>query len=246
MKSMKFVSGSSNGLDLYPIAYSHFQYHSLISFNSILCFFRLFKYSSAANRLSQLTNTLHRASGEIVLFLPIFIIIILSFGISFYLAFGVDVFAFRSLTETFVSLSRSLIGDFDFLSIQQSNRFLGPLLFVTYTVVVFFILLNMFLAIINDSYMEERREEVDRLKGNPDVLGKQMNRWWGELMGKWKRPQAKGKWEKVLELGRGRRRVEVEEEGEEDEEGVEEGVEDEEDEEEEDEDEEDEEEEEEE
>ena len=36
----------------------------------------------------------------------------------------------------------------------QANRVLGPIFFLSYVFFVFFVLLNMFLAIINDTYSE--------------------------------------------------------------------------------------------
>ena len=50
------------------------------------------------------------------------------------------------------------MGDFDFLSFQRAHTSLGPLFFIFYIFIVFFILLNMFLAIINDTYSEVKGE----------------------------------------------------------------------------------------
>ena len=40
----------------------------------------------------------------------------------------------------------------------QANRILGPIFFLCYVFFVFFVLLNMFLAIINDTYSEVKAE----------------------------------------------------------------------------------------
>jgi len=50
------------------------------------------------------------------------------------------------------------LGDFDFDSLEQANRILGPAFFLTYVFFVFFVLLNMFIAIINDTYAEIKEE----------------------------------------------------------------------------------------
>jgi len=54
------------------------------------------------------------------------------------------------------TLFRILLGDFDFHRLEESNRYLGPAYFVLYVFFIFFVLLNMFLAIINDSYSEAK------------------------------------------------------------------------------------------
>ena len=66
-----------------------------------------------------------------------------------------------------------ILGSFDFEALQQAHRILGkttvffasplslslgPVFFLTYVFFVFFVLMNMFLAIINDTYMEVKAE----------------------------------------------------------------------------------------
>ena len=50
------------------------------------------------------------------------------------------------------------MGDFDFEALESANRVLGPIFFLTYVFFVFFVLLNMFIAIINDTYGEIKAE----------------------------------------------------------------------------------------
>ena len=45
-----------------------------------------------------------------------------------------------------------ILGDFNFRDIERANYVLGPIYFLSYIFFVFFVLLNMFLAIINDTY----------------------------------------------------------------------------------------------
>ena len=62
---------------------------------------------------------------------------------------------------TSFTLFRLILGDFDFMALQQANRILGPAYFILYVFFVFFILLNMFLAIINDTYAEVKSDLTD-------------------------------------------------------------------------------------
>ena len=50
------------------------------------------------------------------------------------------------------------MGDFDFVALQTANRVLGPLFFVCYVFFIYFVLMNMFLAIINDTYSDVKDE----------------------------------------------------------------------------------------
>ena len=46
-----------------------------------------------------------------------------------------------------------MLGDFDFPTLQTNAGLMGSLYFLSYVFMIFFVLLNMFLAIINDTYV---------------------------------------------------------------------------------------------
>ena len=78
--------------------------------------------------------------------------------------FGNDMAEFRSLIQSIFTLFRCILGDFNFHMMEQTNRYLGPSFFISFQVLVFFILINMFLAIINDSYVEIKNREENKKK----------------------------------------------------------------------------------
>lgn len=57
------------------------------------------------------------------------------------------------------TLFRIILGDFDFHALEQAHFIFGPLYFFLYVFFIFFVLLNMFLAIINDTYSEVKGDE---------------------------------------------------------------------------------------
>ena len=60
------------------------------------------------------------------------------------------------------TLFRVILGDFDYGAMENANRYLGPIYFVTYVFIVLFVLLNMFLAIITDTYTEVKEELAEK------------------------------------------------------------------------------------
>ena len=70
---------------------------------------------------------------------------------SFY-EFGLDVEDYSSVPKSLLALFQLLLGIFDYDALWRSNRVLSPLLFVSFVVLVVFILMNIFLAIINDAF----------------------------------------------------------------------------------------------
>ena len=69
---------------------------------------------------------------------------------------------FSNLKYALFTQFRLILGDFDFQGIKQANRVWGPVWFITYVLLVFFVLMNMFLAIINDTYSEVKEEVNNR------------------------------------------------------------------------------------
>jgi hypothetical protein len=75
---------------------------------------------------------------------------------SFCLAFGLSVYEYRDPTITFFTLVRLAMGDFDFEALYMTNRLLGPVLFLLYCLLTFFILVNVFIAIVLDAFEEAK------------------------------------------------------------------------------------------
>ncbi len=48
---------------------------------------------------------------------------------------------FSSFSDAIFTLLRTILGDFDFHAIEQANRLLGPIFFLSYVFFVFFVLL---------------------------------------------------------------------------------------------------------
>eukprot|EP01006_Ploeotia_vitrea_P012594 TRINITY_DN33304_c0_g1_i1.p1 TRINITY_DN33304_c0_g1~~TRINITY_DN33304_c0_g1_i1.p1 ORF type:complete len:779 (+),score=407.94 TRINITY_DN33304_c0_g1_i1:183-2339(+) len=147
-----------------PLSYTLNQLRNLSAFNAVLCWIKVFRYLGVSPQMSQLTRVLSRAAKHILVFTVMFFIVYFGFAKAFFLAFSVDVKGFRSITDSIFSLFRSLLGDFDFDGLQHHNWFLGPFLFTMYIFLVFMVLFNMFLAILNDSYTKcqaEMEEEDD-------------------------------------------------------------------------------------
>jgi len=108
--------------------------------------------------MTQLASTLSECGGDIIGFTVMFFIVFFAFAQLGYLLFGSQVEDFSTFDSAIFTLLRTILGDFDFNSIEQANRILGPIFFLCYVFFVFFVLLNMFLAIINDTYSEVKAE----------------------------------------------------------------------------------------
>lgn len=156
------IAELSSKVDSYPdfafIAYWTEQCLYMIAITVFLCWIKLFKYISFNRTLRQLQTTLTRCAFDIIGFLIMFIIIFVAYAQLGYLIFGTIVGDFYTPSQSMYTLFRIILGDFNFHALERANYILGPLYFISYVILVFFILLNMFLAIINDTYSEVKAD----------------------------------------------------------------------------------------
>lgn len=164
MRFQPFYFVYTNGFPPRPDAFVNFetpmwaiiQWKNIMSLNSVITWMRLFKYLRSVPFMQLLIQTVSLAMGQVVSFMCIFMIIICGFTLSNLLAFGGELDAYRSYEFTLYSLYRSLIGYDLFDQMYDTNRVLGPLLYSLWTLIGFFLLLNMFVAILNDAIMEAK------------------------------------------------------------------------------------------
>jgi polycystin 2 len=85
-------------------------------------------------------------------FSVMFFIIFFAFSYLGYLLFGSQIYGYSSVVRSSYTMFRTMLGDFDLGEIEKADRTFGPLYLMSYIFFVFFVLLNVFLAIINDTY----------------------------------------------------------------------------------------------
>ncbi|KAL4640449.1 polycystin-2 [Arapaima gigas] len=135
-----------------------------VDFNNIaavIVFFswiKLFKFININKTMSQLSTTMSRCAKDIIGFAIMFFIIFIAYAQLAYLVFGTQVNDFSTFKACIFTQFRIILGDFDFSKIEEADRILGPIYFTTFVFFIYFILLNMFLAIINDTYSEVKAD----------------------------------------------------------------------------------------
>ncbi|NXF97048.1 PK2L1 protein, partial [Eubucco bourcierii] len=160
------------------LAFWQTQYNNMNAVNLFFAWIKIFKYISFNKTMTQLSSTLARCAKDILGFAIMFFIVFFAYAQLGYLLFGTQVENFSSFVKCIFTQFRIILGDFDYNSIDNANRVLGPIYFVTYVFFVFFVLLNMFLAIINDTYSEVKEElssQKDELQLS-DILKQSYNR----------------------------------------------------------------------
>ncbi|KAH8260837.1 hypothetical protein KR038_005076 [Drosophila bunnanda] len=133
-------------------------YVDMMAILAFLVWIKIFKFISFNKTLVQFTTTLKRCSKDLAGFSLMFGIVFLAYAQLGLLLFGTKHPDFRNFITSILTMIRMILGDFQYNLIEQANRVLGPIYFLTYILLVFFILLNMFLAIIMETYNTVKSE----------------------------------------------------------------------------------------
>ncbi|KAH8377065.1 hypothetical protein KR093_003289 [Drosophila rubida] len=133
-------------------------YVDMMAILAFLVWIKIFKFISFNKTLVQFTTTLKRCAKDLAGFSLMFAIVFLAYAQLGLLLFGTKHPDFRNFITSIMTMIRMILGDFQYNLIEQANRVLGPIYFLTYILLVFFILLNMFLAIIMETYNTVKSE----------------------------------------------------------------------------------------
>ncbi|XP_054845999.1 polycystin-2 [Eublepharis macularius] len=154
----KLLENQNRFPDFEPLAYWQTQFSNIAAVTMFFVWIKLFKFISFNRTMNQLSTTMSRCAKDILGFAIMFFIIFIAYAQLAYLVFGTQVDDFSTFQGSIFAQFRILLGDFDFAEIEEANRVLGPIYFTTFVFFMFFILLNMFLAIINDTYSEVKSD----------------------------------------------------------------------------------------
>ena len=134
---------------------------SLDSVASFIACLKLFKFFKLQRNLLILRQTISRALSDLGLFTVMMMIMILAFAIAGENIFGQEVEAFVSIDKAFVTLFLMLLGEFNFDDLQRVSAIMAIIYFYFYQIFLFLVMVNVFLAILNDAYIAVMEMHAD-------------------------------------------------------------------------------------
>ena len=138
----------------------------VIVFLSFLKLFRLLRFN---RRMSLLQQVLKRCFTQLISFLFMFSLAFLAFALLACLVFGQAMEGFGTFLASCASLMDTILGKFTLKGMMEANRIIGPIFFYTYTISMVFVLINMFLSIINDAFAEVR-SDVEKQSNEYEIV----------------------------------------------------------------------------
>ncbi|XP_078621304.1 polycystin-2-like [Branchiostoma floridae x Branchiostoma japonicum] len=121
--------------------------------------------------MSVLMTSLRRMLPEVAAFAIYFSFLFMSFVQLGHLVFGLKIQEYSTIVASGKSLFLCSLGSFNFDEILSTSRIIGPLFLYAYLCIVFIIIINILVAIINDALLvmrgftppQEHREILDEL-----------------------------------------------------------------------------------
>eukprot|EP00002_Diphylleia_rotans_P025900 TRINITY_DN5141_c0_g1_i9.p1 TRINITY_DN5141_c0_g1~~TRINITY_DN5141_c0_g1_i9.p1 ORF type:complete len:662 (+),score=114.12 TRINITY_DN5141_c0_g1_i9:87-2072(+) len=136
--------------DMFDMASKSSLVQDLVSYSSFLAVIRIFKYLQSYERLNLLWRTLMIASGTLLVYIVVFLVIFLGYTLFGHYILGYAIENYRSLALSFRSTFEMLSGATEYEDRFSSESHLATFYFVTFVMVVFIMLINFFIAILNE------------------------------------------------------------------------------------------------
>ena len=152
---------------------------NLIAFVVFLSWLRVIKFLQFNRRLSFLQDTLGKIAKPLATYSVVLLTVFFAYVHSGYLLFSRDLETFINLKSSFTSLCSLFMGHFDFSSLQNSNRIIGPLFLFSALFFGGFIIINLLIVLILESFwvvkMASRANQYELL----EYIKKHLRYWFG-------------------------------------------------------------------
>ena len=132
----------------------------------ILRFLRLLRFNK---NFLVIGKTISRISDPILSFCIPFLFGFIAFALFAFSVFGSELEDYASFMRTMVTQFSMTLGDFDFEALVMVNPLLGPLYFLAFVGLNVMVLMNIFIAIINDSFAEVQ-EETQEIENEYEII----------------------------------------------------------------------------
>ncbi|TNN06289.1 Polycystin-2, partial [Schistosoma japonicum] len=128
---------------------------NLTYLTAVICFFAMLKLVFLFRfnyRIGLLGSVLKYAAKDLKYFCFIFLIVFSAFVVVFYLLYNDTLSGFKTILNAIETSMQIILGKFDFTSMYERQMVLGPLLFAAFSLCVVFVMVCMFIAILDESF----------------------------------------------------------------------------------------------
>merc|ERR1719446_538507 len=125
-----------------------------------ICVVKSLKFFALQKDLMLLQMTLGQAFKDLIVFVAMTIILFVGFVVMGLNIFGMQAPSYNTILNTLGTLFLILLGEFDYAEMNAVSRFWAIIFFIIFVLFMFFVVLNIFLAILNDAYTVVHTQNV--------------------------------------------------------------------------------------
>lgn len=148
----------------------------ILAFTIYIYIIKLLHMFRFNRRMSMLAGVIRYSAGELTSFSFALTIFILGYAIWGYLMFGPNLASYKSMMDAIETLISFALGKYDYRSLGESNRVFGPLFFFAFFFTVMFLLINIFVAILNES-IAAIKKDVSKQSNEYEIVSFMWNRF---------------------------------------------------------------------
>ena len=152
---------------------------NLIAFLVFLSWLRVTKFLKFNRRLSFLQETLAKMAKPLATYSVVFLTVFSAYVHSGYLLFSRELRTFNNFESTFTSLCSLFMGHFDFPSLQNSNRIIGPLFVFSALFFGGFIIINLLIVLVLESFWSVKTAGRPNQYELLEYVKKHLRYWFG-------------------------------------------------------------------
>ncbi|XP_035692881.1 polycystin-2-like [Branchiostoma floridae] len=131
---------------------------------------RLLQLLSFSASVAMLTDVIRRSTQHVVVFSVLVMLVFLAFMFCGYLLFGATLQQFQSPLGALLTGFGMLLGSIAFNDIIQADETLGRLYIFGFVVCLLFVLMNLFVGILNDTISQVKNDRQERADGLSDLV----------------------------------------------------------------------------
>ena len=137
---------------LFEVAMMWRSYAQLNAVSMLVCLITVFRFLNLSPQYGTLVRTITRAAPSLTKFGLMFVLIFIFFSIMGQLMFGTALEEWSSVWSSSQVLFQMMTGEYGYGPLLEADPLMAPIFYYAYLVIVFFLLLNILLAILMDTY----------------------------------------------------------------------------------------------
>jgi hypothetical protein len=134
----------------------------IASVNCLIICIRVLKFFRGDEKMQVVIGTLANSLTRIMWFFVMLGLILMGFVTMSHIGFGTKILSFCSLENAVMASFQMVIGNYDYPALDSADEMLALVFFLPFMLIFFFVLMNIFLAIIDKSFREQEHAFQER------------------------------------------------------------------------------------